>query len=145
MHYHRCPHRKEVNEEKLETWLLEHIQTELDAYQMQWESSTAAPERPKVDRSAILRKLEKLKELYIGDYITLEEYQADYRKYREKLDAEEPEVKRPDFERLRGCLGADLPTAYSAMPPIQRRDFWHSIVKEIRLNAENEPQIIFCL
>ena len=145
MHYHRCPHRKEANEEKLEAWLLEHIQSELDAYQMQWESSAAAPERPKVDRAAILRKLEKLKELYIGDYITLEEYQADYKKYREKLDAEEPAVKRPDFERLRSYLSEDFPTAYSAMTPIQRRDFWHSVVKEIRLNAENTPQIIFCL
>ena len=112
---------------------------------MQWESSAAAPERPKVDRAAILRKLEKLKELYIGDYITLEEYQADYKKYREKLDAEEPAVKRPDFERLRSYLSEDFPTAYSAMTPIQRRNFWHSVVKEIRLNAENTPQIIFCL
>lgn len=145
MQYHRCPHRKEVNEENLETWLLEHIQSELDAYQMQWESSAAAPTRPKVDKAAILRKLEKLKQLYIEDYITLEEYQADYKKYREKLDAEPPESQRPDFERVRSYLHADFLAAYSAMTAIQRRDFWHSIVKEIRLNEENTPQIIFSL
>ena len=78
MQYHRCPHRKEVNEAKLEEWLLEHIRLELDAYQIQWEVAYAsAPATPKVDRAAILRKLEKLKQLYINDYISLEEYQAD--------------------------------------------------------------------
>lgn len=144
MQYHRCPHRKEVNEEKLEAWLLEHIQSELDAYQVQWEFSASLSTRPKVDRAAILRKLEKLKQLYIDDYITLEEYQADYKKYHEKLESEQAEPLRPDFERLRSYLHADFSTAYSSMPPIQRRDFWHSIVKEIRLNVENLPQIIFC-
>ena len=98
-----------------------------------------------MDRAAILRKLEKLKQLYIDDYITLEDYQSDYKKYHEKLDAEQPEPKRPDFDRLHTCLNADFQISYSSMTPIQRRDFWHSIVKEIRLNEENTPQIIFCL
>ena len=145
MQYHRCPHRKEVNEEKLEAWLLEHIRAELDAYQMQWESAAAVPIRPKIDRAAILRKLEKLKQLYIEDYITLEEYQADYEKYREKLDIAQVEPRRPNFEQLRTYLHADFQAAYSAMTPVQRRDFWHNIVREIRLNTENTPQIIFCL
>ena len=143
MQYHRCPHRKEVNEEKLEAWLLEHIQEELNAYQMHWEASASAPVRPKVDKAAILRKLEKLKQLYIDDYITLEEYQTDYQKYRGKLDAEQPKPQRPDFDRLRTCLNAEFQTGYTAMSPIQRRDFWHSIIKEIRLNTENSPQILF--
>jgi len=73
MQYHRCPHRKEVNEEKLEAWLLENIRSELDAYQVQWESAAHTPTTPKLDRAATLRKLEKLKQLYIDDYITLEE------------------------------------------------------------------------
>ena len=144
MQYHRCPHRKEVNEEKLEAWLLEHIQAELNAFQVQWEYATSIPACPKVDRAAILRKMEKLKQLYIGDYITLEEYQADYQKYREKLDAEQAAPPRPDFERLHSCLNAEFPMAYSSMTQIQRRDFWHNILKEIRLNEENSPQLIFC-
>ncbi len=145
LQYHRCPHRKEINEEKLEAWLLEHIRSELEKYQMQWEYTASAPATPKVDRAAILRKLEKLKQLYIDDYITLEDYQADYKKYHEKLDAEQSEPKRPDFDHLHACLNADFQTSYSSMAQIQRRDFWHEIVKEIRLNEENEPQIIFSL
>lgn len=144
MQYHRCPHRKEVNEEKLEAWLLEHIRSELDSFQMQWEYTASVPAAPKIDRAAILRKLERLKQLYIDDYITLEEYQADYKKYREKLDSEQPEPRRPDFERLHSYLCADFQESYEAWTPIQRRDFWHDIVKEIRLNTENLPQIIFC-
>ncbi len=145
LQYHRCPHRKEINEEKLEAWLLEHIRSELEKYQMQWEYTASAPATPKVDRAAILRKLEKLKQLYIDDYITLEDYQADYKKYHEKLDAEQSEPKRPDFDHLHACLNADFQTSYSSMTQIQRRDFWHEIVKEIRLNEENKPQIIFSL
>ena len=112
---------------------------------MQWESAAAVSPRPKVDRAAISRKLEKLKQLYIEDYISLEEYQADYKKYREKLDAEPSEPQRPDFERLRTYLRADFQAAYSELTLVQRRDFWHSIIREIRLNEENTPQIIFCL
>ena len=144
MQYHRCPHRKEANEEKLEAWLLEHIRSELDAYQIQWEIACAsAPAAPKVDRTAILRKLERLKQLYINDYISLEEYQTDYQRYSEKLKEEPAERARPDFERLHTYLGQDFQTLYSDMTPFQRRDFWHNIVKEIRLNEENTPQIIF--
>ncbi len=145
MQYHRCPHRKEVNEEKLEKWLLEHIRSELDAYQIQWEVACAsAPAAPRVDRAAILRKLEKLKQLYINDYISLEEYQTDYQRYSEKLKEEPAERARPDFERLRTYLNQDFQTVYFDMTLFQRRDFWHNIVKEIRLNEENTPQIIFC-
>jgi len=143
--YHRCSHRKEANEEKLEAWLLEHIRSELDAYQVRWEIACAsAPAAPRVDRAAILRKLEKLKQLYINDYISLEEYQADYQRYSEKLKEEPVERARPDFERLHAYLNQDFQTVYSDMTPFQRRDFWHNIVREIRLNEENSPQIIFC-
>ena len=145
MQYHRCPHRKEVNEAKLEEWLLEHIRLELDAYQIQWEVAYAsAPATPKVDRAAILRKLEKLKQLYINDYISLEEYQTDYQRYSEKLKAEPAERARPDFERLRTYLSQDFQMVYSDMTLFQRRDFWHSIIKKILLNEDNSPQIIFC-
>jgi hypothetical protein len=145
MQYHRCPHRKEVNEAKLEEWLLKHIHSELDEYQIQWEVACAStPTAPKVDRAAILRKLEKLKQLYINDYIGLEEYQTDYQRYSEKLKEEPAERTRPDFERLHTYLNQDFQTVYSDMTLFQRRDFWHNIVKEIRLNEENSPQIIFC-
>lgn len=123
--YHRCPHHKEVNEEKLETWLLEHIRSELDVYQMQWEAASAsAPAAPKVDRAVILRKLEKLKHLYINDYISLEEYQADYQKYSKKLKEKPAERVRPNFERLHAYLYQDFQMVYVDMTPLQRRDFW---------------------
>ena len=57
-------------------------------------------------------------------------------------EADEPPPP-PDFEGLRKLLSGDLQSIYRTFDREQRRDFWRSIVQEIRLDGENDPRLVF--
>lgn len=140
--YHDCVHRSIISEKKLETWLLENIIPEIERYQSEFELAAAANPRPKVDRAAILRKLERLKDLYVNDMIDMETYRADYEKYSAQL-AQERETPPPDFSAIKDKFNAEFVKAYQTWDRSQRRDFWRGVISAIYLDAENTPRIKF--
>jgi len=143
--YHRCPHRRQLGEAKLEQWLLLNISTELTRWEIEWAVAAAQAKRPKVDRAAIQRKMERLKDLYVNDLITMEQYRTDWTKYSAQLQEvlEEELPSAPDFTGLQQLLHNDLPKLYPTLSPEQRRDLWRSVIQEIRLDGNNIPRVIF--
>ena len=143
--YHRCSHRNQMSEEKLEQWLLLNLPTELARWEAEWNVEAAQAQRPKIDPAAIQRKMDRLKDLYVNDLITMEQYREDWSKYsiqlQEAQDVEPPPA--PDFEGLRKLLKDGLPTLYPTYTPEERRDLWRSIIQEILLDGENIPRVIF--
>lgn len=75
----RCSHNKSVRESYVEEWLFEHLGEELERCKLEW--GVQAAERKKktrsTDKAVLKRKLTKLKELYMDDLITIEEYKKD--------------------------------------------------------------------
>ena len=140
--YHDCVHRSIISEKKLETWLLENIVPEIERYQSEMELAAAADPRPKVDRAAILRKLERLKDLYVNDMIDMETYRADYEKYSAQL-AQERETPPPDFSAIKEKFNDEFIKTYQTWDRSQRRDFWRGVISAIYLDAENTPRIKF--
>lgn len=143
--YHKCTHRKQMSEEKLEQWLLQNISTELDRWQARWNIDAAQAKRPKIDCAAIQRKMDRLKDLYINELIDMDQYRTDWAKYSAQLqEAQETEPPpAPDFQGLRELLQDGLPTFYPSFTAVQRRDMWHGIIQEIRLDGENMPRVNF--
>lgn len=142
--YRQCSHHKQMNEENLEKWLLLNIVTELDSWRLDWETRAAQASRPKVDRAAIQRKLSKLKDLYVEEMISLDDYRKDYERYSAQLLAAEEEPRRtPDFAAVRKKL-VDFIDIYGEMERQDKQEFWRGIIREIRLDAENNPHVIFC-
>lgn len=143
--YHKCSHRHQIGEKKLENWLLLNIQSELDRWEVEWNIEAARVKKPKVDRAAVQRKMDRLKDLYVNDLITMEQYREDWSKYSGQLqEAQETEpTPSPDFQALRDILSDTLTVSYPAFGPEQRRDFWRGFIQEIRLNGENKPRIKF--
>lgn len=141
---HTCIHRKHTPEKNLEEWLWLHMEDELDAFEAQWRVKTNHAPKPKADRAAILRKLDKLKELYINDLMTMEQYKADYEKYRAQL-AQQPDTKLiiPNFARLRGYLGREFHEYYAQADRTAKRNFWHGFIEKIVIDADGEPTIFF--
>lgn len=142
--YRRCSHLNQINEGALEQWLLLNVATELDRWQAEWEIQAARAPKPKVDRAAIARKLEKLKDLYVNDLITMEQYRSDYDMYTAQL-ALEPETPPPppDFAGLRQLLAGEFAQIYPTLDRTQRRDLWRSVVSAIYLDVENTPRLKF--
>lgn len=142
--YHQCSNHKCMNEEVLERWLLLNVASELSNWQAEWEIQAARAPRPKVDRAAILRKLDRLKDLYVDDLITMEQYREDFTRYNLMLQQEPDELPPPpDFEGLRKLLTGDFQKIYPTLDRSQRRDLWRSVVQEIQLDGETTPRLVF--
>lgn len=143
--YHRCTHRHQMSETKLEDWLLLNISAELAHWDAEWTVTAAKAQKPKAHRASIQRKLDRLKDLYVNDLIDIQQYQADWEKYSTQLqEAQETEPPTAaDLTGLQELLAGGLTALYPALTPEQRRDFWRGIIQEIRLNGDNTPRVIF--
>ena len=85
-----------------------------------------------IDRAAIKRKMEKLKDLYLSDLIDREIYADDYSELKKQLEAPEPGKREPiDIDALKSAIGA-----YGDLEPLERREFWRRIVKKISVDQD---------
>lgn len=143
--YHDCVHSRAIAEMKFEKWLLENVSAKFADYRANWIMASAKKKAPKIDRAAILRKLDKLKELYVNDLITMDQYRADYDRYNAELlkAASEPVDPTPDFDKISKLLSGDLSAAYSKLEPELRRSFWRSFIEKIEIDRDNTPTIFF--
>lgn len=135
--YHRCYHTHAIREERLERWLLDNVAEKLDEYTAQY--TITAKQKPH-DNAKIRRKLEKLKELYLNDLLSLEQYRKD----RAELEAQIlDETALPDFAQLREQFAGNFRSVYKGLTRKQKQLFWRSTIENITLDADNKPRISF--
>ena len=144
----RCPHKKEVREELVENWLFEHLGEELDKYRLEWEVQEEKKRQAaaSVDRAAIRRKLARLKDLYVNELISIEDYKRDYDQYTAMLEEKAVTVpdQRPDFEAAERLLAQDFRAIYDGLERDEKRTLWRSVISEIRIdNAQHITGISF--
>lgn len=145
-HYTRvpaqCGNAKILSESVLENYLIERIRGEIGAlvYDVQ-----AAPIRDtRAQAAALEAKLKRLKDLYVEELISLEEYKADreaYTRQLEELRAESP--AGADLDGLRELLKTDFEDLYYDMNKLEKRRFWRAILKEIRFNEDRTIDLYF--
>ena len=98
------------------------------------------------DTPAIEHKMEKLKELYINDLITLEEYRADHAALKDQLEKviDLPAAPQPkDLSKVKSLLSQDFRGIYDGMTIPEKSAFWRSFVAEIRIDKERNISVIF--
>lgn len=144
----RCSHKKEIREEVIEEWLFENLGPVFREYKANWELKEAKKKASAktVDRASVRRRLSKLKELFVNDLIDLETYRRDYEPLSKLLeDAQEPEKDdRPNFEDVEAFLNQDFQKIYNSDDRAEKRTLWRSIIKEIRINMNNEiTELVF--
>ena len=100
----------------------------------------------RTDKAALKRKLTKLKELYVNDLIDIEDYKRDYQIYTAALkQIPEPSIEPPpDFAAVRRLLDNDFKTIYENLTREEKRTLWRSVIKEIRIdNDQNITGVVF--
>lgn len=145
----RCNHNHSVREDKVESWLFEHLSEEIEKYEVSW--NVQAAERKKtaasVDRATLRRKLTKLKELYMNDLIDIEDYKKDYETYTvalAKLLEPQADEKRVDLSGVRQIVSKGFQEIYDTLTREEKRTLWKSVLKEIRIdNDQNITGISF--
>lgn len=142
---HRCPNRKIVMESTLEAMMLDRIRPELEKYIAEYEVANLPALRTDAKRRNIEGKLQKLKDLYLNDLITMDEFKLDREKLLVQLEKINAEDSRPvkDLTYLRDFLKMDFESLYDSFSIPEKRELWRSIVKEIRVDHEKNIRIIF--
>lgn len=142
---HRCPNQKLVFETTLEKMLLERIRPELENYIAEYEVANLPALRTDAKRRSVEGKMQKLKDLYLNDLITMDEFKLDREKLLMQLEKINAEDSRPvkDLSYLKNFLKMDFESVYDSLSIPERRELWRSIVKEIRVDHDKNIHIIF--
>ena len=95
-------------------------------------------------RKSIEKKKEKLKELFINDLISLDEYKMDKAKYDEELtNLQINEVPQKDLTYVRQLLSYDIESLYITMNVNEKNRFWRSFLNEIQIDNNHNIKLIF--
>lgn len=131
----RCSWKTTPWEPRLEGWLLDHIQPQLDAYVAQFDVQEAQRRQAVVDVSAIQRKLSRLQDLYVDGVIDRAAYDEKYRALIQQQDAAEAaraaQSAGRDLEPLRQLLAGDFRSIYATLSPQERHTLWASVIDHI--------------
>ena len=139
-HYIRsadCSNRTNLVQRKIETFLLETIREKMEQQKTELEARPLRKQRDYRGEIAALRgKIDRLKDLYVNDLITLEQCRNDQRIYLNKIEALEKEAsqtKTPNFEDAERILSTGWETVYKSLKDDKKQEFWRLLIKEIRI------------
>lgn len=147
--YKKCNNGGEIREVRIEEYLLKNVRELFCLYAADFEANSKKAVDNRARKKQIARKLERLKDLYLNEAITLEEYKMDRAKLEAQLEAlpdlEQPQIR--DLKVLKNILNADFENMYLRLDNEQKRLFWRSIIKEIRVsksvNRHREFTVLF--
>lgn len=138
----KCPHNHSAREDRIEQWLFDHLDEELERCKLEWKVKAAERKRASSakDKAALKRKLTKLKELYVNELIDIEEYKKDYVIYTSALEQipDIPQESPPDFAAVERILDANYRKIYNALTREDKRTLWRSVIKEIRIDNDQK-------
>jgi DNA invertase Pin-like site-specific DNA recombinase len=138
-----CNHNKVIYETNIEKYLLENIENTIKKVIYTYElEEKATPSTPKINKTQIKKKLEKLKELYINDLIDIEMYKEDFNKYNELLNTKIETEKKRDLQPLKDFLNTDFKSIYNSMTKEEKRVLWRGIIQEIIIDSDNNLEIV---
>ncbi len=142
---HRCPNHKVVFENTLERMLLDRIRPELEQYITDYKVANMPSVRTDAKRRIVETKIQKLKDLYLNDLITMDEFRIDKEKLMKQLDRLKTEDDRPvkDLSYLQDFLKTDFESMYDSFSVPEKRELWRSIIREIRVDHDKNFRIIF--
>jgi len=144
MNGRRCIATKQYYETTIEKRVLARIKDDLKDYIANYETSIAPAVDYEAKRRAVERKLDRLKELFVNDLITLDEYKADKSQYEEALAAIPSEAPRyRDLSHLQKVLDMDIEAVYGRMDALKKNQFWRSFIDVIILDNNHNMEIKF--
>ena len=128
-----CSNSGYASEEKLENYLVTHIAEIVAGYEAQYETER---KKPPVDRAAIQRKLDRLKDLYLDGDIDKDKYKEERDKLTPLLDVEHSRPRKPTV-----VIGDDFAKTYAALSRTQKQHFWREIIDRIVIDEKREVSI----
>ena len=133
---HLCSHKKRTSERTLENWLLHNLPAKIEEYNVTLQAQEKANKAGK-DIAKINHKLNKLKELYLNDLISIDDYKSDYSALKEdliKAYSSQTEYKKPiDVRKI-----TELLSKYPDLSNAGKKEFWSRILKKIVITQNDD-------
>ena len=131
---YRCPNALSTRQDKLETYLLKNIETELQGYNIK----VMEKQKPQKDTEKVKRKMEKLKDLYLNDLISRDVYERDYRALEADLNDQFVAPRVISIDTI-----TDAVKKYRSLSKPSQKAFWGRILKRIEIDHNGEIFLIF--
>lgn len=146
-HYQRkpaaCSNPKIIYEHILEADLMSQLKELIGDELLRYEVESAPIRDRTEQRKGLERKISRLKDLYLNELITLEEYRHDKQELEAQLQELTDPVPERDLSALKWVLSEDIEELYWDFSPAEKRRFWRAIIKEIRWSADRSTEVIF--
>jgi hypothetical protein len=148
--YYRCPKKARdcmcsnnisIREEQIEKYLLDNVEQELQNYIVVAEAK--AKQKPiKSNRKQIEKKMQRLNDLYVNDFIDMEKYRAEYAALESQI-IDEPENVTMDFSVYNDFLNSDFKTIYKTLSDVEKRALWRTVIQGIKVSGKEIKGIEF--
>lgn len=129
-----CNNSGEIREGRIEEFLLQQILSSIEGYMVTYEIQIPEAEDNHIQKTNIQNKIDRLKQLYLNDGITLDEYLEDkehYCRQMERLSACSASIR--DCSKVEQLLNSSFITIYRSMANEEKRLFWRYMLKELRI------------
>ena len=143
-----CANKHSISQMKLEKWLLKNIEElsrlEIENYELE---KLKPRSKPKTNIKALNEQLRRLNVTYMAGNKTDDEYLREQNEIKaaiRKAEGESPDnFKERDLTTLRQILETDFLSIYDTLDMEDRRLFWRSIIKEIKIDGHDVVEVIF--
>lgn len=139
-----CINSKSLNEKKLEKYLVENLKTLAFADISVKDKRKATNYEKKIANTE--KKISRLKELYLNELITLDDYKHDLATYKADIDtfkAEARKYKGTDKKTLYDLVGRNLADWYWTLTEDERRVIWRSVISQIYFDNDKNIKVVF--
>jgi hypothetical protein len=138
----RCGNRGQTNEVYIENYLLENVERLLNDYVISVQKLEQKPSNVKSNKKSIEKKLLKLNDLYVNDFISMDEYKEKYALLQSQI-IDEPEQTKKDLTALKKFLESDFKEIYKTLNVEEKRALWRSVIKEIKVYKKGIVEVVF--
>ena len=139
-----CINSKSLNEKKLEKYLVENLKTLAFADISAKDKRKATNFEKKI--ASTEKKISRLKELYLNELITLDDYKHDLAAYKADIDGFKAEARKyrgTDKKALYDLVGQNLAEWYWTLTEDERRVIWRSVIDQIYFDNDKNIKIVF--
>lgn len=142
---HECKNGRTISEHVLEEHLIINFREWIESCIKEY--SQEQPHDNSAQINTLKRKIDRLKDLYINDLITLDEYKADKEAYESSLSELEKEAPQSvvDLSVLEKYMDMDFNEFYWDLSTEEKRFFWRSVFRELRFGMDRKLDPVFLL
>lgn len=137
-----CQFRHKMSQNLVEEYLLNNLEFEYEQFKIRSVeiSEKKKPAKNRRTSKQIQTEMDRLNLMFQKDRITFDYYDAEYSKLKKEMEelsiAELPSKK--DYSYLENIMKCDFRNTYDVLSQENRQAFWHQIIDEIHLTADNQ-------